>query len=306
MTRKVFSAIAIQALKEALTQIYWYKSDLKSFLQMVISDQSIIGSINWENYKRQIAADVVDLLIKQQDATLPLLTKLCTEITQLKNFKHLEALEDGTKKARKAKEAVDRLREILNTHIDSKAEEIEIERRRKQAEDKLQRSKAVISKLEEIKTIYIRLFAEDPQKRGYELEKIFHEIFDLFDLDPRASFKIEGEQIDGAFCLDSFDYIFEAKWQKNLTPLSDLDVFASKLDRKLDNTLGLFLSITGFEQSAISKYSSGGSKMLLMDGADLMAILEGRIDLTALLLRKKSYASQTGIIFLPIHKILTE
>jgi len=46
--------------------------------------------------------------------------------------------------------------------------------------------------------------------------------------------------------------------------------------------------------------------MILMDGSDLMAVLEGRIDLLQLLLRKRRYAAQTGNIFLGIHEIMKE
>jgi len=38
--------------------------------------------------------------------------------------------------------------------------------------------------------------------------------------------------------------------------------------------------------------------MLLMDGADLMAVLENRVDLKDMLFRKRRHASDTGDIFL--------
>jgi hypothetical protein len=41
-----------------------------------------------------------------------------------------------------------------------------------------------------------------------------------------------------------------------------------------------------------------------MDGSDLMAVLEGRIDLVQLLLRKRRTASETGNIYLRIHEVL--
>jgi hypothetical protein len=44
--------------------------------------------------------------------------------------------------------------------------------------------------------------------------------------------------------------------------------------------------------------------MILMDGSDLMAVLEARIDLIQLLLRKRRHASQTGNIYLRIHELL--
>ncbi len=55
------------------------------------------------------------------------------------------------------------------------------------------------------------------------MEKIIKELFDLFDLDPKASFKLVGEQIDGAFTFEGTDYLFEGKWQKDLVTASDLD-----------------------------------------------------------------------------------
>lgn len=99
----------------------------------------------------------------------------------------------------------------------------------------------------------------------------------MFDLDPKASFRNIGEQIDGAFTLHGTDYLFEAKWQNHLSAVSDLDFFSGKISRKLDNTLGLFLSISGFSEDAVRIHSSGRSTILLMDGMDLMAILENQI-----------------------------
>jgi restriction endonuclease Mrr len=123
-------------------------------------------------------------------------------------------------------------------------------------------------------------------------------------LDPKASFKITGEQIDGAFTFENTDYLFEAKWTKELIAIDDLDAFAGKLSRKLENTLGLFLSINGFSEDAIKAHTTGRKLMILMDGSDLMAILEGRIDLMVLLYRKKRFAAQTGNIYLRIHEIM--
>ncbi len=45
--------------------------------------------------------------------------------------------------------------------------------------------------------------------------------------------------------------------------------------------------------------------MILMDGSDLMAVLEGRIDLILLLMRKRRHASQTGNIYHKIHEIMS-
>ena len=108
----------------------------------------------------------------------------------------------------------------------------------------------------------------------------------------------------GAFSFEGTDYLLEAKWRKDLMTAKDLDSLAGPLSRRLDNTLGLYLSINGFSPDAVKTHSSGRRLIILMDGSDLMAVLEGRIDLIELLLRKRRAAAQTGNIYLMIHEIL--
>ena len=121
--------------------------------------------------------------------------------------------------------------------------------RRKEAHARMLRKSAVRGGLEKLNGDYLGLVSDpDAQKRGFRLEKLLRSLFELCDLDPRASFKIIGEQLDGAFSFEGTDYLFEAKWQRELVSAADLDVLAGKLSPKLDNTLGLFLSINGFRR----------------------------------------------------------
>lgn len=173
--------------------------------------------------------------------------------------------------------------------------------------EKIKSSQALLTRLDEIKQIYSKLvISKDHHRRGFELEKVLYNIFELFDLDPRASFRNIGEQIDGAFSLEGTDYLFEAKWQSYAVNASDLDAFSGKISRKLDNTLGLFLSINGFSEDAVKIYSLGRSTILLMDGMDLLAVLEKRIDIVSLIVRKRRHAAQTGNIYLKVEKLLND
>ena len=123
-------------------------------------------------------------------------------------------------------------------------------------------------------------------------------------MDPKSSFKIAGEQIDGAFTFDTNDYLLEAKWQKAPVNAGDLYKFAGVLSGKLKNTLGLFISINGFSSECTEVKGDGIKSMVLMDGPDLNMVLEGRITLNDLLYRKRRHASQTGNIYLTVDKIL--
>lgn len=304
MKSKRLSPAAINALKEALCSIYWYKNELRSFLSNCLNDRALVASLDWTAYKRQIVSDLVDILCEDQDKYLSALTRLCYETTNLKSFSHLKQLEGGEQKAQRAEEAVNQLRELIEPHQDVVKEQENIEKRKKEYAEKLKLNKAVREKLSELNQKFMSIAtSSDPQRKGYDLEKLMYDIFELFDLDPKASFKNIGEQIDGAFTLEGTEYLFEAKWKASPIGVQDLDAFSSKVERKLDNTLGVFLSMNGYSDDGIKAHSVGRPKIILMDGSDLMAVLEERIDLVTLLIRKKRHASQTGEIFLPAYRL---
>jgi hypothetical protein len=302
---KRIAAAAVVALKEALTNLYWYKSDLRSFLTSTVSNPSLLGSLNWEDYKRNIVSTLVDFMVKRQEQYQGELVRLMSEVSRVDDFSHLERLEGGKEKAVGARASVLALRKLTEGHDSLLDEQKKVEERRRETHEKLLRNSAVRSGLEKLNQEYMPLLTDpDHQRRGYRLEKILKTLFEIFDLDPRASFKIVGEQIDGAFTFEGTDYLFEGKWQQEPVAAAELDSLSGKLSRKLDNTIGLFLSINGFSDDGVKTHSAGRRMMILMDGSDLMAVLEGRIDLIQLLLRKRREASQTGNIYLRIHEIL--
>jgi hypothetical protein len=278
MCAKKIAPAAIVALKEALTNLYWYKGDLRSFLTSTLTNPALLSHLNWDDYKRNVVGALVAYLERRQDEYQADLLKLMTEVARVDDFSHLERLEGGKQKASAARHSVQALRKLTGAHEALFDEQRKMEERRKKVHESLLRTSAVKSKLEGLAKEYFKLLnPREPQLRGYRLEKIIRELFELFDLDPRASFKIVGEQIDGAFTFESVDYLFEGKWQQDPIGAADLDVLAGKLSRKLDNTLGLFLSVNGFSEDGVKAHSSGRRMMLLMDGSDLMAVLEGRL-----------------------------
>lgn len=303
--KKQISPVALHTLKEALTYIYWYKSDLRSFLSHSLQDSQLIAKLNWDDYKRNVVSQLIDFLVRNEDIYQRKLLKLMTDVSNVNDFSHLARIEDGEEKIERAEESIKALQEQIKGLDDFLKEEKEIEKRREEAHQKMMETTAVKEKLKELKEVYYKLLSSDnPQQRGYQLEAILKDLFELFDLDPKASFKIKVEQIDGAFTFENTDYLLECKWQNDPVNGQDLDSLAGKLSWKLENTLGLFLSINGFSQDAVDSHSSGRSLMILMDGSDLMAVLEGRIDLIQLLLRKRRAAAQKGNIYLQIHEIL--
>jgi hypothetical protein len=299
---KKLSAAAVQAFKEALCKAYWFKDDLKSFLIHAGTHHNILNQLNWDDKKRQIVADLAIILLKEQDQAM--LLRLCYEVSEISNFAHLEHLEDGVKKAKEAQAAVEGLRSLVKNHQTIQNTQKQTEENKSRAAERLQKTNAIKQKLFDLNNQYMQLLSLAPQSRGFKLEPLMYEIFNLFDLDPKASFKINGEQIDGAFYFESTHFLFEAKWQNELTSRADLDIFLAKINRKLDNTLGLFLSMNGYAEEAVNIHSGNRPVMILMDGGDLMTVLEGRISLIDLLRRKKSHAALTGRIYLSYNEFL--
>lgn len=294
---------AILALQEALAVIYHYRNDLRRFLETCGVSRGILGQLNWDQYKRFVVRDLFEVLLEDPDSSITVMTSLCRDVASMDNFSHLAQLEDGERKVARAKAAVEELRRLLGRHDEQDEDERLATMRLKRLQESENKHNVFQSKLTQIHTMFKSVAAKHgtPQKRGAELEVVMTEVFELFELDPKASFRITGEQIDGAFSLDGTDYLFEAKWEKDPIDRATLDIFSGKIGRKLDNTLGLLLSMSGFMQTAIDKYSDRRSTFLLMDGYDLQAVLEQRIDFVEMLRRKRRHAAETGNIFLQIY-----
>ena len=301
-TRRVNPA-AIHALKEALVLAFWYKKDLRAFLTTCLGRGELIAHLDWTDYKRPIVAQLVDSLAADQHRHFSELLNLLLATADITDPSHLKRVEDGARKYDDAVVALKTLRDLVEPYRRLRSEEEEANRRREADRVQAEMQQAMTAKLAELRTSFYEIVALPAQPRGYALEKFLNGLFALFDIDAKAPFRITGEQIDGAFTFEG-EFLLEAKWKDEKTPVADLDTFAQKVGRKLDNTLGLFLSMNGYQESAIQIHSQGRPIMLLMDGADLSAVIEGRISLPDLLHRKRQHAAQTGDVFISAYTIL--
>ncbi len=270
---------AIQALKDALTAAFWYKNDLRGYLNSALAEDALLAGVNWEDYKWSIVDVVVDRMVQQPERYQTALVQLMVDVAAMEEFPKLRRHEDSKRLTAEATRAVASLRKVVKPYEEELVQQEQARVRINEARAQGEQRRAFSERLDALKTRYLELVgADEVEARGYALESLLRDLFSLFDLDPRAAFRIEGEQIDGAFALDNTNFLLEAKWQAASAPRKDLDAFSAKIGAKIENTLGLFLSINGFEATAISKHSGKGSAMILMDGVDLYAVLEGRID----------------------------
>lgn len=142
---------------------------------------------------------------------------------------------------------------------------------------------------------------DDPQSRGYGLEDLLAELFELHEISYRRPYRTATEQIDGHFPFKGFDYLVEARWRIGPPAEGDLAAFKVKVDKKITSTRGLFVSIPGYRTEVLVEFTRGvSSSIVLMDGQDLALILEGHVSLTDALDLKVQKAAQEGIIFFPL------
>lgn len=291
---KKISTQEIIALKEALSVIYWKKEDLRDFVKMTLNNSAIISTIDWTATKRESAKELVGRMVNRSDLFENDLKDLILAVIDITDFSYLDFWDDDGLKKKKASFAVENLRKHFKGHVQTNHEEIETRKRKLENEKNIAKNKSLADELNILKNRFIAIsITKDKQKRGFELEPFLTDLFHLYDLDPKGSFKNYGEQIDGAFTFDHTDYLLEAKWKRQVDR-GDLASFSYKVESKLKIAMGLIITIDGLTPQAISP---DFKSIIIMDGSDIMAILENRVSLPDLLYKKRRKANETGNIY---------
>jgi hypothetical protein len=306
---KVVNPAVIAPLQEALTTAYWFKSDLRTFLRSATGLPALVDRYEWNNSditKRDIVRAFVSTLVDEQHVYRDALIALLVATPDI-NPSRLKTLDDGDRKFAAATAALEDLRPFVEPYRALQTEAAAAEQRRRIAQAESLRKQEQAASIEKLHTEFLHIHSLPAQSRGYALEKFLNRLFETYDIEARGPFSGTGEQIDGAFTFESADYLLEAKWQKELTANPDISVFRDKVGRRLDNTLGLFVSFSGFQPTVMEQSGRGMREtVILMDGADLMTVLDQRLTLKELLHRKKQHAARTGEIMLRAADILDQ
>jgi hypothetical protein len=298
---------AIHALKEALKSVYWYKDDLRLFLRSLDLPKGLLERQGWHDpkeYKVRIVSAIIDQLVSMGEHGLGPMRRLIKAVATISQFDHLSRLDDGARKAQTARDSVARLRAIVATHDKGLLGQ-------DHRQSRTPRPGAVRdpdARNEEVQRLQRQFFelatVDDHRRRGLLFEPFLKDLFAAHDLDPRGSFRATGEQIDGAFEFDGTQFLLEAKWEKSPQGVEALDAFARKVERRLENTLGLFVSLESFSAEGLEAFRHTRSSIILMDGEDLAIVLQGLIDFRDLLKRKIRHASHKGDPYLRAREVI--
>ena len=192
-----------------------------------------------------------------------------------------------------ARATVQKARELLGTIELQEAREVkQRELARKEELSRLERERAdLVSRQSSLLLMMFDELArsEDPQRRGYLLQELIGQLFDIHQIPVVRPFtRNEGaEQIDGAFKLEGWHYIVECRWRSKLADVRELDGLKGQVDRSGKQSMGFFLSVNGWSDHVPGVMKQNPSKnILLMDGYDLRCVLARQVDLLDLLLAK--------------------
>jgi hypothetical protein len=158
--------------------------------------------------------------------------------------------------------------------------------------------------LHALKQDFFQISNLGPQERGFAFERTLSELFHAFELAPRASFRLVGEQIDGSFDFNDTTYLVEAKWLGSKVGFADLMTFAGKIQGKARWSRGLFISYSGYSEDGLEAFQRGRpTDIVCVDGADLWHVLTGAINLRELISRKARRAVETNRAFIPAREL---
>lgn len=161
------------------------------------------------------------------------------------------------------------------------------------------------SDLQALKVDFLEVDKLPAQQRGFAFERFLNKLFGIHDLNPRNSFRIAGEQIDGSFEISSDIYLLEAKWQSKPTSQDDLLVFRGKVEAKSTWARGLFISMSGFSQDGLTAFSRGKATNIIgISGQDLFFILNGEVTLIEAINKKARRAAETGEFFVTVFDLI--
>jgi hypothetical protein len=144
----------------------------------------------------------------------------------------------------------------------------------------------------------------DAQRRGYLLQDFLNDFFELEGLDPRRSFMLIGEQIDGSFAWGNRTHLVEAKWVSDPVAGSEFGAFIYKLTGKSPDTRGLYVSVNGYSsQAMVGLKQKGEVKFICIDGAHLIRCFAPGVGLPRLLEALWRHAGETGEAYLPVGRL---
>ncbi|MCL5024781.1 MAG: restriction endonuclease [Nitrospirae bacterium] len=283
-------------IKTGISHLYWFKEDLrKAWLRSGVAPGlcnsifSRTGPDSKKLTKRELMNSLyIELRGSDINRRLEVSRNFVRILTEHNNF----VPQDEKHRVEIAERCALKLREII-AQQQKEAEYRDLIR------NKVQRAKKedYHSQLLPLRAHFYETVKMDKQKRGYELEKIFSKLMTISGIPVEESFKIVGEQMDGAIKYDGHYYIVELKWIEKKADQKNVASLYMKVEGKME-AKGIFIAMNGFTNELLSSLPKGKNlKVLLLDGIHLTNVISGIYTFQELLEHAISHACLRGEIY---------
>ena len=287
---------------EAALKSFWRRNALRKFLRASHVADSFLATWTEDESKRQFLDRVFDKLQKD-DRGKAVIYDMARSLSEQTTFPDLHNWEDSDKKIQDAHKAVRELKSYLEqqaAEIRSEKEKEEIKIKAREARTKIQRSLTDRTRLQQLLDDLGSQVGT--QASGYAFQEWFYDFLDFFDIENRRPYTSNGRQIDGSLTYDGTTYLVELKFTASQSGATDIDSLRAKVEDKVDNTMGILVSIAGFSSVAIESASGRRGLLLLLDAQHLYLCLSGALSFGEVVSRIRRHASQTSEAFLDASK----
>jgi len=293
-------------IKEKMVELagacFWFWNSFHSFLESSGVPRSLHQRYPKDVFnKYHVMRNIIGVLEDQGQVD--------TINTLIANFCHLKnAVDRDNLDTKKAKRLLQEFRDSVgNDPIEAAIKEQHREKARADYQQSVESTKAKKDSLSDLNARFLALSAAidlTPQRRGFKLETLFFDLLHFAEFEHTKPYRTpDGEQIDGHFKYEKFDYLVEVKWIAGQTKQNDLSIFDGKIRGKAQSTRGLFLGAEGFDDNAINKFSGDAPWIILMTGEDLVIVLNGTMPIFDVMKAKVDAIVRYGNISFPARDI---
>ena len=294
------------AIKEQMAGLagacFWYWNSFHSFLESSGVPRSLHRRYPKDAFnKYDVMRNILAVL--EDQGQIDTINSLISNFYRLRNAVDRDNLDTD-----KAKRLLQEFRESVgNDPIEAAIREQQRDKARAEYQQSVKDTKAKTEGLTELNARFLALAAATdctPQQRGFKLESLLFDLLHFAEFEYTKPYRTpDGEQIDGHFKYEKFDYLVEAKWIAGPIKQKDLSVFDGKIRGKAQSTRGLFLAAEGFDDNAVNKFSGDAPRIVFMTGEDMAIVLSGTIPFFDVMKAKVDAIVRYGNINFPARNI---
>ena len=281
---------------------FWFWNSFYSFLESSGVPRTLYQRYPKDSFnKYEVMRNILGIL--EDQGQVKIISALISNFYRLKNAVDRDHLD-----TERAKRLLQEFRNSVgNDPIEAAIKEKEQEKARVNYQKTLENTKVKMEGRADLNSRFLALASASditPQQRGFMLETLFFDLLHFAEFEHTKPYRTpDGEQIDGHFKYEKFDYLVEVKWISGEIKQKDLSIFDGKIRGKAQSTRGLFLAAEGFDDNAVSKFSGDAPRIILMTGEDLAIILNGKFPVFDVMKAKVDSIVRYGNINFPARNI---